>query len=192
MKQHSILITFIGGILALCCFALTWVTFTQGGYKKSWETDVQTGKIGNATFRSSRPVTEQGSIIKGVPASHHKYSGFNIVIKGNLITIVLITAIATIVCSVYMLTQRTPNKSKLFVLISSGIGLGCLLLAFLAVMVISDNGIRSVGNTTYTSNGDIQFGGFGTALGFVTAFIGAWNIPKSNTPTESSTDRDRH
>ena len=187
MKQHSILIMFIGGILALCCFALTWVTFTSGGYKKSWETDVQTGKIGNATFRSSRPVTEQGAIIKGVPASHHKYSGFNIAIKGNLITIVFITAIATIGCSVYMLTQRTHHKSKLFVLISSGIGLGCLLITFLVVMVINDNGIRSVGNTTYTSNGNIQLGSFGTMIGFVIAFIGAWNIPKSNTRTESST-----
>ena len=187
MKQHSILITFIGGILALCCFALTWVTFTSGGYKKSWETDVQTGKIGNATFRSSRPVTEQGAIIKGVPASHHKYSGFNIAIKGNLITIVFITATATIGCSVYMLTQRTHDKSKLFVLISSGIGIGCLLVTFLVVMVISDNGIRSVGNTTYTSNGNIQLGSFGTMIGFVIAFIGAWNIPKPNTPTESST-----
>ncbi len=185
MKQHSILITFIGGILALCCFALTWVTFTSGGYKKSWETDVQTGKIGNAMFRSSRPVTEQGAIIKGVPASHHKYSGFNIAIKGNLITIVFITATATIGCSVYMLTQRTHAKSKFFVLISSGIG--CLLVTFLVVLVISDNGIRSVGNTNYTSNGNIQLGSFGTVIGFVTAFIGAWNIPKSNTPTKSRT-----
>ena len=153
--------------------------------KKSWDTDVQTGKIGNATFRSSRPVTEQGAIIKGVPASHHKYLGFNIAIKGNLITIVFTAAIATIGCSVYMLTQRTHDKSKLFVLISSGLGLGCMLLTFLVVMVISENRLRSIGNTTYTSNGDIQFGGFGTAMGFVTALIGAWNIPKPNTPTET-------
>lgn len=186
MKQYSILITFVGGILALCCFALPWVTFTHGGYKKSWETDIRTEKIGSATFRSSRPVTEQGSIIKSVPSSHHKYLGFKIAIKGNLITIVIITSIAAAGFSVYMLTQRTPEKSKLFVLISSGFGLGCLLLTFLLVTVIGDSGLRSIGNTTYTSNGDIQFGGLGTTIGFVITFIGAWNIPKPNASTENN------
>lgn len=187
MKQHSILITFIGGILALCWFTQPWVTFTQGGYKKSWETDVRREKIGSATARFSRPVTEQGTIIKGAPSTHHSYLGFKIATSGNLITIVFATTIVTVVCSIYMLTQRTPGKSKLLVLISSGFGLGCLLLTFLLVMVINHSGLRSIGNTTYTSNGDIQFGGFGTALGFVMAFIGAWNIPKSDTSTESNT-----
>lgn len=186
MKQYLSLITFIGGVLAFSCFALPWVTFTSGAYKTSWETDVRTGKVGSATFRSSRPVTEQGPIIKSIPASHHKYLGFKIAIKGNLITIVFIASIATAGFSVYILTQRTPDKSKLFVLISSGIGLGCLLLTFLLVMLISDNGLRSVGNTTYTSNGNIQFGGFATAVGFIIAFIGAWSIPKFKPSIEKS------
>ena len=186
MKQHSILITFIGGILALCCFALPWVTFTQGGYKKSWKTDVRTEKIGSATARFSRPVTEQGTIIKGAPSTHHSYLGFKIATKGNLITLVFATTIITVGCSVYMLIQRTPGKSKLLVLISSGFGFGCLLLTFLLVMVISGIGLRSVGNTTYTVNGNIQFGGFGTVVGFVIAFIGAWNIPKPNASIENN------
>lgn len=186
MKQHSILITFVGGVLTICCFALPWVTFTSGGYEKSWETDVQTGKVGSATFRMSRPVTEQGTIIKGVPASHHKYSGFKIAISGNLITIVFTTAIVTVSCSVYMLTQQTPRKSKLLIFISSGFGLGCLLLTFFLVMVFGDSGIRSIGNTTYTSNGNIQLGGFATAICFVIVLIGAWNIPKPNTSIENN------
>lgn len=186
MKQHSVLITFLGGILVLCCFALPWVTFTSGGYKKSWETDVRTGKIGGGTFRSSRPVTEQGSINKNRPASHHKHLGFKIATKGNLITIAFVAAIASVCCSVFMLTQRTPGKSKRFTLFSSGVGLVSLLLTILLVMIISENGIRSVGNTTYTANGNIQLGGFAAAVGFVITFIGAWNVPKPNVSIDNN------
>ena len=68
MKQYSILITFVGSILVFCCFALPWVTFTSGGYKKSWETDVRKEKLGSGvTVRISSPVTEQGTIIKDAP-----------------------------------------------------------------------------------------------------------------------------
>ncbi len=31
-----------------------------------------------------------------------------------------------------------------------------------------------------------QFGGFGVAIGFIVAFIGAWNIPKFNTFVEET------
>ena len=32
----------------------------------------------------------------------------------------------------------------------------------------------------------LQFGGFGTAIGFIVAFIGAWSLPKSDPSTENS------
>ena len=186
MKQYSILITLAGSILAVCCFALPWVSFTSGEYKKSWETDVRKEKVGNAIARFSRPVTEQGMIREDVPVTHHNYLGFKIATSWNLITIVLLASIVSAGCSVYILTQRTPVKSKQFVLISSGIGLGCLLLTFLLVTVLGDSGIRSIGNTTYTTNGNIQLGGIATVIGFIITFIGAWNIPKSNAAIEEN------
>lgn len=181
MKQYSILISLAGSILVVCCFALPWVTFTSGEYKKSWETDVKKEKLASgAIARFSRPVTEQGMIRYDVPATHHNYLGFNIAAGWNIITIVLIASIVSAGCSIYMLTQQNPRKSKLFVLISSGIGSGCLLLTFLLVMVVDENGLRSISNTTYTANGNIQIGGIATVICFFITLIGAWNIPKPN------------
>ncbi|MCY4401659.1 MAG: hypothetical protein OXD54_03705 [Candidatus Poribacteria bacterium] len=181
MKQYSILITLAGSILVVCCFALPWVTFTSGGYKKSWETDVKKEKLSSgAIARFSRPVTEQGRIRNDVPVTHHNYLGFKIAAGWNIITIVLIASIVSAGCSIYMLTQHNPRKSKLFVLISSGIGIGCLLLTFLLVTVVGENGLRSIGNTTYTANGNIQIGGIATVICFIITLIGAWNIPKTD------------
>ena len=181
MKQYSILITLAGSILIVCCFALPWVTFTSGEYKKSWETDVKKERLSSGVIaRSSRPVTEQGMIRNDVPVTHHKYLGFKIAANWNIITLVLIASIVSAGCSVYILTQQNPRKSKLFVLISSGIGFVCLLLTFLLIMVVGENGLRSIGNTTYTVDGNIQIGGIATFIGFVITFIGAWNIPKIN------------
>ena len=45
---------------------------------------------------------------------------------------------------------------------------------------MSENGLCSMGNTTYTAAGNIQLGGFGTAVGFVIALIGAIYMPRES------------
>lgn len=180
MRTHSSLITLVGGIIVMCCFALPWVTFTHGGYKRSWETDVKTGKVGGVQFRSSRPVSEQGTIVKPIPATHHRHYGYKIAFNGNLITVSFVAGILTIVCGFILVAQRTPDKVRSIVLLCSSVGLICLLLAFILMIFTGERGIRSMGNTTYTADGSIQLAAYGTMIGFIIAFIGAMNIPKQS------------
>ena len=67
MRQHSQLITVIGGALAVCCFALPWVAFTKGSYERIYDTNVRTERLGGATLRSSTPVIERRPIITPRP-----------------------------------------------------------------------------------------------------------------------------
>ncbi len=180
MKEHSRLITLVGAFFALCCFAIPWVTFTKGSFKRTYETNVRTGRIGGANFRSSTPVTETGSIIKPAPQTHHRYPGYKIAMKWNFVTIALIESILIFICSIILLAKNSSGKLKRIVFISSVIALLCLLISFLLVTVIGEKGLRSMGNTTYTVAGDIQFGGFGAAAGFVIVLVGASYIPKEN------------
>lgn len=180
MREHSRLIALVGAFLALCCFTIPWVTFTKGSFKRSYETNVRTGRIGGANFRSSNPVTETGSIITAIPETHHRYPGHKIAMKWNLVTIALIECIFIFICSVIVLAKNSSGRLKRVVIISSVIALLCLLISFLLVTVFSENGLRSMGNTTYTVTGDIQFGGFGAAVGFVIVLVGASYIKKEN------------
>lgn len=180
MRRHSRLIAVMGGALAVCCFALTWVTFNKGSYEKRYDTNVKTQRLGGATLRSSNPVTERGSIITPIPDSHHRYPGYKIALGFNLVTIALIESVLILICSVIMLAKNSSGRLKRIVIISSIIGILCLILSLLLATIISEDGLRSMGNTTYTAAGNIQLGGFGTAVGFVIALIGAIYIPRES------------
>lgn len=180
MKRHARLIAVVGGLFAIYCFALPWVTFTKGSYKKSYETNVRSGKIGSSSFRSSNPVTETGSIITPIPESHHRYPGYKIALGFNLVTIAFIESILIGICSVIMLVKNSSGKLKRIVFISSAIGLMSLLISLLLATVIGENGLRIMGNTTYTVPGSLQFGGFGTTVGFVIVLVSASFIPRES------------
>ena len=111
----------------------------------------------------------------------HKISGFDLTkVEGqDLIIVVLIAAVATTGISVYMLIERTPWKSKLPVFISSGIGICCLWIS------LFKDGRPSVGGL----EGSLQFGAFGTIIGFILSIIGVWATSKpddsSGTPGEN-------
>lgn len=180
MIRHSRLIAVIGGTLALCCFAIPWVTFTKGSYKMSYETNVKTGRHGGASFRSSTPVTETGAIIPPIPESHHRYPGYKIALGFNLVTIAFVESILIFFCSIIILVKNSSGRLKRIVIISSIIGIICLIVSLLLATVIGENGLRSMGNTTYTLAGDLQIGGFGTAVGFIIVLVGAMFIPREN------------
>ena len=110
-------------------------------------------------------------------------SGFDLATKGGDLIInpfvALIAAVATIGISVYMLIEQTPWKSKLPVLISSGIGICCLWVS------LFKDGRPSFGGL----EGTLQFGAFGTIIGFILSIIGVWVTSKpddsSGTPGEN-------
>ena len=179
MKGHARLIAVAGGLLALCCFALPWITFTKGSYKRSYDTNVHTRKLGSATLRTANPVTETGSIITPVPETHHRYHGYKIALGLNFVSVAFIESILILICSIIMLAKNSSGRLKRIVIISSIIGILCLSISFL-LAVIGENGLRSMGNTTYTLAGNIQLGGFGTAVGFVVALVSAIYIPRES------------
>ena len=108
-------------------------------------------------------------------------SGFDLATKsgGDLIIVALIAAVAIIGISVYMLMQQTPWKSKLPVFISSGIGICCLWISLFKGGRPSSGGLEAT----------LQFGAFGTIIGFILSIIGVWVTSKpddsSGTPGEN-------
>ncbi len=70
-------------------------------------------------------------------------------------------------------------------LICSSIGVLCILLTFIGIALTprlaENSGFFDGSYMKLDEIFSIQFGIFGAAIGFILAFIGAWNIPKANT-----------
>ena len=88
-----------------------------------------------------------------------------------LIAIAFIMSVVIVGLSLYMLIRRTPWKSNLPTLISSGIGLSLLLDKYLQY-------VRLAPTTDFSYSG--KFGFWGTIIGFVVAIIGAFLIRQEN------------
>ena len=83
-----------------------------------------------------------------------------------------------------MLAKNSSGRLKRIVIISSIIGILSLTVSLLLATIMSEDGLLSMGNTTYTLAGTIQLGGFGTAVGLFIALIGASFIPRENELTK--------
>ena len=167
MKQLSRFLILAGGGFAILCFFMPWL------------------KLEMAWFEPD-----------SLPLS---FSGFSLAKQGNSTTIAFIAAWAIMGISVYMFKQRTLQKPKIPVLliISSIIGILCLLAVFRFSLLQLPEHIQqftTIAVGTHLAQADdttsemkrplidlinLQFGGFGAAIGFIAAFIGACYIPKS-------------
>ena len=155
MKQNPLLLPLVGSGLSFLCFFLPWI------------------KIDLSTLASN--ISFSG--ISGLSMPQPKFegilsiTGFKFVTgRANFITLSLLAAIAIIAFCIYMLIQNKPLKSRVPLLICSGLGLLSVLFVIMINMEI------------------ISFGVFGAAIGFIIALIGAWNIQKSEVATEISED----
>ncbi|RKU31809.1 hypothetical protein C6499_03985 [Candidatus Poribacteria bacterium] len=89
---------------------------------------------------------------------------------------------------------KRPWKARKLVLTCSVIGfLFVLITLFLFIPELSENTPLAEKILEYATSkvelgqiASLQFGGFGAALGFIVAFIGAWSLPKSAPSTENS------
>ena len=158
MKQKLLLIPLAGGILALLSLFLPWVKF---------DSSLIPHEVGTAEVIT--------------------YSGFET--EGFfLVVLAFITVLAILGVSIYMLNQKTPWKARTPVLRNSGAGLLCVLLAFILI----NSGIEKMSDIwesmgfTLKNPISFQFGGFGAAIGFIVAIVGAWSLPKSAPSTENS------
>lgn len=156
-KKSLFMATPAGGILALICFFLPWIKIdcTEETF---WGTTI--GEVTTAT-------------------------GFEIATKQqvNLITATLIAAVVITGVSLYMLKEQTPWKSRLPVLISSGIGLGCLLIEYIHLNTGIDTPLGKI--TLKDLKVTFQIGAFGTIIGFILSIIGVWSLYKPENSSES-------
>lgn len=116
------------------------------------------------------------------------FSGFDLGKWNPLIKIALIATVTIVGINFYMLWRQTLWKSKVPIFIGSGIGLGVLFSHYInyfsMLNTINKKGLEISANT-------LEFGLWGTAIGFVVAAVGMSLISTKNrnkqveVPTES-------
>ena len=157
MKQNPLILPLAGSGIAFICFFFPWLKFDFSS-------------LGSDSMFSN---------LQGTTT----VSGIQFVIGGSIFDILafLSTLVILGVCF-YMLTQKTPWKSKIPVLICSAFGLLYVLIG-LILFIIQDN-YTSSKLLEYVPTGielgnivSFQFGLYGVAVGFIVALFGAWKIP---------------
>ena len=169
MKQNSLSVPIVGGGIAFLCFFLPWVKL-----------DMSALGLGDALSQIKVNLS---------------VSGFNLATgTASLTTLAFLAALAILGVCIYMVIQKTPWKSRIIVLISSGIGLLFVLFKLIQFipglnpqMNVVSGVLKSIDSDANIGNLiSLQFGGFGTAIGFIIALIGGWNIPKSDISMEDN------
>lgn len=167
MKQNTLTFPIVGGGIAFLCFFLPWMKLDM----------------------SAMGMNE---MLPGLDATLN-ISGYRFALGDlNFITLAFIASITILGVCIYMLNQKTPWKSRTIVLISSGIGVLGILFTLISVLQGLSDGMRVVKGVWESTGHDVdpskffklQIGGFGAVVGFVIAFIGGWNIPKTDTIVE--------
>ena len=169
MKQNSLSVPIVGGGIAFLCFFLPWIKLNMSALGL-------------------------GSTLPQIKVNL-SVSGFKIATgAANLTTLAFLAALAILGVCIYMMSQKTPWKSRIIVLISSGIGLLFVLFKLIQFipglnpqMNVVSGVLKSIDSDANIGNLiSLQFGGFGTAIGFIIALIGGWNIPKSDISMEDN------
>jgi len=168
MKQNSLVVPLVGGGIALLCCFLPWIKI-----------DISSLDLDPVIFPPNESLT---------------ISGFHLATGNGNMPYPFFAALVLIMVCFYTLYEKTPWKSKKPVLICSGIGSLLVLFTLFSFRQGLREGTPLAGKileyaTSEVELGQIaslQFGGFGTAIGFIVAIIGAWNIPKSDTSIEDN------
>lgn len=104
-------------------------------------------------------------------------SGFDLAKWNPLITVALIASVTIVVVNLYMLKRGTLWKSKVPVLVSSGIGLG-VIFSYYIDYFNALNAVRKTG--TEISTDTLRFGLWGTLIGFMVTAVGMLLIKTEN------------
>ena len=172
MKQNPLILPLVGGGVALLCFFLPWIKIDMSSL------DIN-------RFVGGLPEVENTGTI----------SGFMFALGGDaFMTLSFLATLVILGVCIYMLHQKSPWKSRIPVLISSGFGFLCVSIG-LFLFILSDNiGQLRMLDMAKSINieADVekfvsaQFWWFAVAIGFFVALIGAWNIPKSDISMEDN------
>ena len=160
MKRNSLTVPLVGGGIALICCLLPWIKID----------------ISSLGLDPAIPQLKESLTI----------SGFHLATGNGNMPYPFFAALVLIMVCFYMLSEKTPWKSRKPVLICSGIGFSLVLFTLFSFrQELSGTPLTEKILEYATSKvelgriANLQLGGFGAAIGFIVAFIGAWNIPRS-------------
>ena len=164
MKQNSLIVSLVGGgIVLLCCF-LPWI------------------KIDISSL----------DLVISPPKESLTISGFHIATGNENMPYAFFVALMLILGCFCML--KTPWRARKLVLTCSVIGFLFVLFTFFTFRQEFSEGTPlaeeileyATSKVELGQLASLQFGGFGAAIGFIVALIGAWNLPKSDPSIENS------
>lgn len=165
MKRFSIFIVIVGGSLSLLSCFLPWAKYDR-------------------TLIPRLVETPGPDVIT--------FSGFNT--GGIFVLIVLLSAMVILGVSIFRFNKNTLWKSKTPVLISSVIGLLCVVLTLYLFNRALNTSMQEI-SVPLESTGlekafenaiSLQYGGFAAAIGFFITLFGACIIPKSNASMDNN------
>ena len=160
MKWNSLTVSLVGGGIALLCCLLPWI------------------KIDISSLDLDPVISP--------PKESLAISGFHIATGNENMPYAFFAALVLIL--VCLQTLKIPWKARKPVLICSGIGFLLVLFTLFSFRQEFSEGTPlaekileySTPKVELGQIASLQFGGFGAAIGFIVAFIGAWGLPKSN------------
>ncbi len=164
MKQNSLIVSLVGGgIVLLCCF-LPWI------------------KIDISSL----------DLVISPPKESLTISGFHIATGNENMPYAFFVALMLILGCFCML--KTPWRARKLVLTCSVIGFLFVLFTFFTFRQEFSEGTPlaeeileyATSKVELGQLASLQFGGFGAAIGFIVAFIGARSLPKSDPSIENS------
>ena len=164
MKQNSLIVSLVGGgIVLLCCF-LPWI------------------KIDISSL----------DLVISPPKESLTISGFHIATGNENMPYAFFVALMLILGCFCML--KTPWRARKLVLTCSVIGFLFVLFTFFTFRQEFSEGTPlaeeileyATSKVELGQLASLQFGGFGAAIGFIVAFIGARSLPKSDPSMENS------
>ena len=166
MKRNSLTVSLVGGGIALLCCLLPWIKID----------------ISSLTLD---PVISP-------PKESLTISGFHIATGNDNMPYAFFAALVLIL--VCLRALKTPWIARKPVLICSVIGFLLVLFTLFSFRQELSEGTPLAGKILEYSTSKVeleqiaslQFGGFGAAIGFIVAFIGAWSLPKSDPSIENS------
>ena len=103
-------------------------------------------------------------------------SGLTCVHNSSLVAIAFVACLLIICSSLYMVTRRTPWKSRVLILINSVTGLGGLWSEYLTYTGLAETLIGRAENFQLA----LRFGLWGTIIGFIVAAVGILLIKTEN------------
>ena len=161
MKQNSLIVSLVGGGIALLCCFLPWIKIDISSLDLDPIISPPKESLTISGFHIATPYAFFVAlmlILGCLPMLKRPWKARKLVLTCSVIGFLFV--LITLFLFIPELSENTPLAEKILEYATSKVELGQIA--------------------------SLQFGRFGAALGFIVAFIGAWSLPKSAPSTENS------